>query len=86
MFGKEKYEAEERIVKVLRQRGGTATAGDISGDTGLPYDKTEDALQSLLRSYSSWNVPTGWMTSPVGWRNGRLRCSGPPFVGSSRKQ
>lgn len=53
MAKKESYEIEERILKALRKRRGTATAGDISGDTGLSYDQTETAIQSLLRTYKS---------------------------------
>ena len=47
------YEIEDRLLESLKKRDGVATAGDVSADTGLPYDKVEQALRRMLSEYKS---------------------------------
>ncbi len=47
------FEQEDRILKSLKKRDGVATAGDISADTGLGLEETEQALQEMVQHYQS---------------------------------
>jgi len=47
------HDVESRILKSLRARKGVATAGDVSADTGLGYEKVDWALQHMLDLYKS---------------------------------
>lgn len=46
-------EIEERIVAALKRRKGTATAGDIATDTGLPLGDVEVELKRIMSLYKS---------------------------------
>ncbi|MEZ4460531.1 MAG: hypothetical protein R3E66_12560 [bacterium] len=46
-------EIEERIIAVLKQRKGAATAADVAADTGLPLDDVEIELKRLMTLYKS---------------------------------
>lgn len=47
------YEVEDRILASLKERDGTATAGDVAADTGLGLEETEQALRRMLSLYRS---------------------------------
>lgn len=47
------FETEDRIVKSLRRRDGVATVGDISADTGLGLEETEQVMRRMLQYYRS---------------------------------
>lgn len=50
---KDDFKVQARVLRSLRKRNGTVTAGDVAADTGLDYERVEAALQSMLRSYKS---------------------------------
>jgi len=48
-----RFELEERIVRSLKTRKGTATAGDVAADTGIPLEHASSVLQEMVRRYKS---------------------------------
>ncbi|MBA2661721.1 MAG: hypothetical protein H0U74_05460 [Bradymonadaceae bacterium] len=47
------FEFEDRILESLKKRQGVATGGDVSADTGLPLDETENVMRHMLTHYTS---------------------------------
>lgn len=48
-----RYDFEDRVLGSLRRRKGVATVGDVSADTGLPYNDVESSMRHLLTIYKS---------------------------------
>ena len=48
-----RYDFEDRVLGSLRRRNGEATVGDVSTDTGLPYNDVEAVMRKLLAVYKS---------------------------------
>ena len=47
------FEFEDRILESLRNRDGVATVGDVSADTGLGLEETEQVLRRMIQHYNS---------------------------------